>query len=333
MSRRITKELQARIAAKLADGGSIRDTSRFLDIPRNTVTRNLIYLGDACLRYHDKHVIGLKSRYIQADEIFTFCGQQEHRLSAERKGSPLFGEQRLWIALDPESWLVVNWQVSKLSPATAFSFMADLARRVPNKFQLSTDQLPEYGPAVQEVFGDRIDFGTIKKLMHEKRLSADLRYEASKLRGNRKKSQIGDPDSAHLTTTSVEALNTSIRRWNARFVRDTTSYSKKLENLKASVALHMMFANFCRTPSTSRHLGKLSPAMVAGLAAYPWDADELLDRINVEEKRVVGYLTTTAATKKRPASKATGTTQTPPSPSSSEGAEPEDSGSPGAPRA
>ncbi len=57
-----------------------------------------------------------------------------------------------------------------------------------------------------------------------------------------------------------------------RFTRLTNAFSKKVDNLKHSVALHYMYYNFARVHKT---LGK-TPAMAAGIADHVWSLEEII---------------------------------------------------------
>lgn len=57
-----------------------------------------------------------------------------------------------------------------------------------------------------------------------------------------------------------------------RFSRLTNAFSKKLANLKAALALHFAYYNFCRVHQTLR----VTPAMAAGITARIWSIEELL---------------------------------------------------------
>lgn len=59
-----------------------------------------------------------------------------------------------------------------------------------------------------------------------------------------------------------------------RFTRLTLSFSKKLENLAAAVAIHAAHYNFCRKHSTI----KTAPAVAAGVIGEIWTLEELYDR-------------------------------------------------------
>jgi hypothetical protein len=58
-----------------------------------------------------------------------------------------------------------------------------------------------------------------------------------------------------------------------RFTRLTNAFSKKLENLKAALALHFAWYNFCRVHSTLR----VTPVMAAGIEDQIWPLSQLLD--------------------------------------------------------
>jgi hypothetical protein len=57
-----------------------------------------------------------------------------------------------------------------------------------------------------------------------------------------------------------------------RFTRLTNAFSKKLANLKAAVALHFAYYNFCRVHKSLR----VTPAMEANLTDHAWTPEELM---------------------------------------------------------
>jgi hypothetical protein len=60
-----------------------------------------------------------------------------------------------------------------------------------------------------------------------------------------------------------------------RFTRLPLGFSKKLENLATSVALHVAHYNFCRVHGTTQ----IAPATAAGVTDHVWELDELLAAI------------------------------------------------------
>jgi hypothetical protein len=57
-----------------------------------------------------------------------------------------------------------------------------------------------------------------------------------------------------------------------RLTRLTNGFSRKLENLKAAIALHFAYYNFCRVHSSLR----VTPAMEARITDHVWSIVELL---------------------------------------------------------
>jgi hypothetical protein len=57
-----------------------------------------------------------------------------------------------------------------------------------------------------------------------------------------------------------------------RLTRLTNAFSKKVENLKAAIALHFAWYNFVRVHGSLR----VTPAMQAGLADHIWGLAELV---------------------------------------------------------
>ena len=82
----------------------------------------------------------------------------------------------------------------------------------------------------------------------------------------------GNPDERHISTSFVERQNLTMRMQIRRFTRLTNGFSKKLENLKAALALHFAHYNFVRVHRTLR----VTPAMAAGITDHVWEYGELL---------------------------------------------------------
>jgi hypothetical protein len=100
----------------------------------------------------------------------------------------------------------------------------------------------------------------------------DARYSPPRISGVISKVRQGDPDPDHISTSFVERQNLTMRMAMRRFTRLTNAFSKKLSHLKAAVALHFAYYNFCRVHSSLR----VTPAMEAGLADHVWSIAELL---------------------------------------------------------
>jgi len=83
----------------------------------------------------------------------------------------------------------------------------------------------------------------------------------------------GTPDEDFISTSYVERQNLTMRMSMRRFTRLTNAFSKKLENLKAAVALHFAHYNLVRIYKT---LG-CTRAMAAGVAPTLWSMEELIE--------------------------------------------------------
>jgi hypothetical protein len=82
----------------------------------------------------------------------------------------------------------------------------------------------------------------------------------------------GNPDPRYICTSHVERQNLTIRMMCWRFTRLTNAFSKKLANIKAALALHFAYYNFCRVHRTLR----VTPAMEAGVTERVLELRELL---------------------------------------------------------
>ena len=74
-----------------------------------------------------------------------------------------------------------------------------------------------------------------------------------------------------VSTSFVERQNLTMRMQMRRFTRLTNAFSKKIENMRAAVALHFMHYNCARSHQTLR----VTPAMEAGIADHFWTVEEI----------------------------------------------------------
>lgn len=149
--------------------------------------------------------------------------------------------------------------------------MADLAGRLDNRVQLSSDALNAYVDATERAFGNNVDYGRIIKYYEAEPIGAG-RYSPPRVVGADREAIAANPDQAHISTSYVERQNLTMRMSMRRFTRLTNAFSKKIENLRAAVTLHFAHYNFVRVHSSLR----VTPAMEAGLTNHIWTFDELL---------------------------------------------------------
>lgn len=271
---RLPIEKRVQILGLLTEGNSLRATSRLADVSINTVTKLLVDVGAACELYQLENLVNLSSKRIQCDEIWSFVGAKEANTPPNIRGQLGRGDIYTWVALDADSKLVVSWLVGKRNTEYAVAFMKDVAARLSNRVQLTTDGHKGYLVAVDEAFGINIDYAMLQKLyggMENNKLQAEHRYSPGRCIGQIKGAVTGKPDMAHVSTAHVERQNLTMRMHMRRFTRLTNAFSKKVENHAYAVALHYMFYNFAKIHKTLR----ITPAMQAGVSNHVWSLEEI----------------------------------------------------------
>ncbi|MGB8524878.1 MAG: IS1 family transposase [Candidatus Acidiferrales bacterium] len=266
---RLPLEKRTQILGLLVEGNSLRATSRLADVSINTVTKLLVDAGQACLEYQDKTLRELTSKRIQCDEIWSFVGAKEKNASPEKKAAG-WGDIWTWVAIDADTKLVPSFMVGSRGAHTAKFFMDDLAARLANRVQLTTDGHRVYLQAVEDAFGSEIDYAMLVKIYgHE--AANDTKYSPAECIGCQTVGITGRPNPAHISTSFVERQNLTMRMKMRRFTRLTNAFSKKAENHLWAIALHYMHYNFCRIHQTLR----VTPAMAAGVSSRVWDISDI----------------------------------------------------------
>lgn len=268
---RLKKDKQAEIIASLVEGNSIRATARMCDVAFNTVLKLLPEIGRACLRFQDKVLRNLSCKRIQCDEIWSFCYAKEKNVPADKRGQFGFGDVWTWVAIDADTKLVPSFMIGTRGFSTASAFINDLASRLANRVQLTSDGHRVYLQAVENAFGNDIDYAMLVKL-YGNDAEAETRYSPAECIGSQRVRITGNPDPRHISTSYVERQNLSMRMGMRRFTRLTNAFSKKVENHMWAIALYYMHYNFCRIHKTLR----VTPAMEAGIADHVWDVAELV---------------------------------------------------------
>lgn len=255
----------------LLEGCSIRSAERMTGLNRNTIMRLLVYAGKHSARIMDERMRQLPCRRIQCDEIWTFLMKKAKNV---KKDDPAdFGDQWVFVALDPDTKLIPAFLVGKRSSNNTQAFMQDVHRRIgDHRIQLTTDAFIFYEKAVEGSFAGDADYAQLKKLYGDYGQHGNERYSPSPIVEVISKVKSGVPDPKQISTSHVERQNLTIRMHLRRFTRLTNGFSRKLENLRAAVTLHFAYYNFCRIHTSLRVI----PAMEAGLTDHVWNLNELL---------------------------------------------------------
>ncbi len=275
---RLSTQKRAQIIGCLVEGMSIRATVRITGAAKNTVAKLLTDLGEACWEYQDNTLRNLPCKRVQVDEIWSFVYAKQRNVPEEFKGQFGYGDVWTWTAIDADSKLACSWFVGSRNAEAAQLFIDDLASRLANRVQLTSEGLNSYLDAVSSSFGRDIDYSMLVK-KYGKAPDGERRYSPPVCVGADKYKVIGNPDPDHLSTSYVERQNLTMRMHMRRFTRLTNAFSKKVENLASAVSLHFMYYNFVRVHQTLR----VTPAMEAGITDHVWTLEEvagLLDRSN-----------------------------------------------------
>jgi IS1 family transposase len=273
---RLPLDRRAQVLGMLAEGNSLRATSRMADVAFNTVVKLLLDVAGACEQYQDRTLRGLKSRRIQCDEIWAFVYAKAKNVPEAHAGEFGYGDVWTWTAIDADTKLIPSWAVGRRDAFTAHAFMLDLADRLAHRVQMTTDGNRVYLDAVEGAFGSEIDYGMLVKVYGADPAADQTKYSPAKCIGTAQHRITGNPDPAHISTSYVERQNLTMRMSMRRFTRLTNAFSKKLDNHKAAVAFYFMWYNFARIHQTLR----VTPAMEAGVADHVWTAAEIAGLAN-----------------------------------------------------
>ena len=230
----------------LCEGNSIRAVKRMTGCSKNTISKLLIDAGKACAAYHDEHVRNLESRRIQCDEIWSFTYSKQKNVAMAKAAPEGAGDTWTWTALDADSKLIVSYLVGGRDAEYAIEFMDDVAKRLANRVQLTTDGHKAYLEAVEGAFSGDVDFDQLVKMHGAAPEAMKGKYSPAECIGAQKRRIEGRPAIEDVSTSFVERQNLTMRMHMRRFTRLTNAFSKKVENHAHAVALHMTYYNFVR---------------------------------------------------------------------------------------
>ena len=274
---RLSFEKRRQIIHLMVEGNSIRGISRLVDVSPVTVLRYLELAGKACMAHHDRAVRGVKASRVECDEIWSFNYCKRATLKTAKAAPADAGDAWTWTAIDADSKLIVSYLIGGRHAEAAQDFMDDVADRLANRVQLTTDGNGVYLQAVLGAFGIDVDYAMLVKHYGS---TADLagperKYSPGICTGITKRRVLGKPLKAFVSTSYVEKHNQTMRQHMKRFSRLTAAHSKKIDNHVHMVALYTCWYNFARVNSAVR----MSPAMAARLTETLWDIGDIVKLI------------------------------------------------------
>jgi len=272
MANALSTDKKIAIIGQLAEGSSIRSIERITGVHRDTIMRLGVRVGQGCTALMDDKMRNLPCNRLEMDEIWGFIGKKDRHV---REGDdPQFGNVWTWCAIDAETKLVPAFRVGQRDAATANAFLRDVASRMTNRVQISTDGLNAYVDAVEMAFGGDADYGQIIKTYGvETSIQPQRRYSAPEITAIEKKAISGRPNFDLISTSYIERLNATTRLHMKRLARLTHAFSKKRVNFEAAVGLHFAYYNFVKRHSTIR----CTPAMAAGVTGSFWSVADLVE--------------------------------------------------------
>jgi hypothetical protein len=258
------------ITNMLVEGVGVRAIERLLNVHRDTVLNVVEFAGTKAIQVHNQNIINCTVRAVQIDELYAFVFKKQYNCLPWEYD---FGDQYTYLAIEPFTKLALSHHTGKRNEENAEMFIRDLSFRLDKtqRFDLTSDGFKPYISIVTEEFENCASYGQLVKNFHLLKMAKREGKECL-VPAVEKNEIFGERQHINLSTSYVERLNLSVRTFNKRFTRRSICYSKKLENLRHSVALFAAHYNFCRIHSTL----KITPAMAHGITDHIWSVGELL---------------------------------------------------------
>ena len=280
---KLPNQTRTQILSMLVEGSSLRSISRITGVSINTVSKLLVDAGKVCSDFHDQNVVGVKSKSLQCDEIWSFCYAKQKSLKTATAAPELSGDVWTWTAIDADTKLIASWLVGSRDGYAALAFLNDVRARVVGSPQITTDGHSVYPRAMAEAFGTEIDYAQLIKVFGPMSSGKDSRYSPPSVIGIETRVVSGNPDMARVNTSFVERQNLTMRMSMRRYTRLTNAFSKKFENHCHALALYFYHYHFQRIHKTLR----VTPAMEAGIAKEVLSWETIINLVDQEEQKAV----------------------------------------------
>ncbi len=283
---RLDTKTRAQVIRCIVEGNSIRSTERITGVTKKAITRLIVDMGEVCQEHQDRVLRNLTCKRLQLDEVWSFCYAKEKKATPEMRRKYGAGDVWTFTAIDADTKLIPSWLVGSRDAGCATEFVQDLAGRLANRVQLTSDGLKLYLSAVEDAFGADVDFAMLIK-HYGNAPEGEKRYSPAVCTGASQKAITGNPDAKHISTSYIERHNLTVRMQNRRYTRLTNGFSKKLANHVSAFAMFIMYYNFGRVHQTLR----VTPAMEAGVSDHVWTIEKmvgLLEGVEAKQPRKRG---------------------------------------------
>jgi IS1 family transposase len=276
---KLDTKTRAQILAMLCGGASMRSVSRLADVSINTVTKLLEDAGRFCAGFHDAKVRGVKAKRVQVDEAWAFTYAKQKNVATAKTAPDGAGDTWTWSAIEADTKLLISHFVGGRDGECAKWFIEDMASRITNRIQLTSDGHKAYLEAVEGAFGADIDYAMLVKLYGNAPDSFKGKYSPADCTGIKKTKIEGKPDMEHVSTSYVERQNLTMRMHMRRFTRLTNAFSKKFENHTHMVAIYAVWYNWIRIHKTLR----VTPAMAAGISETVMNWSDIVKAMDADQ--------------------------------------------------
>ncbi len=108
----LKSQKRVQILSALTEGCSLRSTARIVGVSRNTVTKFMLGLADACTEYQRENLRNLPCKRVQADEIRSFVSSEQRNVPEDKRGEFGYGDVWTWTAICADTKLAIFWLVS-----------------------------------------------------------------------------------------------------------------------------------------------------------------------------------------------------------------------------
>src|SRR5881409_1331750 len=312
----VSDDLIVRVIACLAEGLGIRGTARVFEVDPTTVLQWLVEAADQLRAFSTYFLHDLHLHQVQLDALYAVLSAVKNGTVSEAEAIERLerSPRWVWVAMDPESTLLLGLAVGDRTLAMAQCFVHQVVQVLaPDCAPLFlTDGFREYLTALLTHYGPWVPpprrhstgplpkprwlplpgllYAQVVKTVRRRRLVAvQHRVVFGTLEAIH---DVLAPHGWHINTAFVERINLTIRQHVAAVGRRVSTLCKGEDGLRQQLAVFHCYYNFClphasvRLPlpqpgptngsGSATQWRPCTPAMAAGLTDHVWTLREVL---------------------------------------------------------